>query len=264
MLQRVDFTSERSSLIPQSSEMARKHLARARTWIANGFPPIDFQMHTTWTDGSSSVAEMIAAARHRNLDAIAITEHVNSSSTYYPAFREEIVRLRHKCNDVEVFYGIEVSIADYKGRLRTALRRPEDTELVLGVVHSYPKASGGYHHFGDLTPEQALACEIDGLMALAANPLIDIIGHPGGTYFKKFGAFPVEYMEPVFRLAAKTGVAVEVNSSYCWDLYGLLAVLEATNPVLSFGSDAHTADDVGTNCSQLQPWFKNRAAKGAA
>ena len=244
--------------------MAKKHLARAHTWIKNEFPRIDFQMHTTWTDGSSSVSEMIATARLRNLDAIAITEHVNSSSTYYPAFREEVIRVRRKFNDVEVFYGIEVSIADYKGGLRTTLRRPEDTELVLGVVHSYPKANGGYHNFSDLSPQQALACEIDGLTALAANPLVDIIGHPGGTYFRKFGSFPVVYMEPAFRLAAKTGVAIEVNTSYLWDLDGLLDLLEATNPLISFGSDAHTADDVGTNCIRLQHWPKNRATKGAA
>lgn len=212
-------------------------------------------MHTTWTDGTSSVLDMMKAAERRGLSAIAITEHVNQTSTYYAEFREEVLNCRKDFTGIDIFHGIEVSISDYRNGLRTNLQRPRDTELVLGVVHSYPKAGGGFYRFGDLTPEEALSCELDGLMALAANPLIDVIGHPGGTYFKKFGPFPVTLMEPAFQRAAKHGIAVEVNTAYCWDLVGLFELLEAVNPRLSFGSDAHAADDVGENCKRLRHYY---------
>ena len=61
-------------------------LGRFSEWEANGFPSIDFQMHTTWTDGHSSVREMIESAQSRGLQAIAITEHVNAGSGWFPDF----------------------------------------------------------------------------------------------------------------------------------------------------------------------------------
>ncbi len=243
---------------------ATDYLMEARSWIGNGFPPVDFQMHTCWTDGRSTVSDMMHAAKQRSMTAIAITEHVNSTSSYYADFREEVVELRKRIGCLDVFYGIEVSISDYDGGLRTKLRRPVDTELVLGVVHSYPKDGGGFHRFGDLTPDQALSCELRGLSSLATNPDIDVIGHPGGTYFKRFGPFPVRRMERAFRMAADHGIAIEVNTAYCWDIDGFLELVEAVNPRLSFGSDAHVADDVGSNCDFLQDWEQSRRDRGAA
>lgn len=245
------------SSVMRRSLQASDYLTTTRHWLECGFPSIDFQMHTTWTDGLSSVLDMMRAAERQGLSAIAITEHVNHTTTYYPEFREEVVNCRKEFAGIDIFYGVEVAISDYGGGLRTNLQRPRDTELVLGVVHSYPKADGGFHRFADLTPVEALSCELDGLMALAANPLIDVIGHPGGTYFKRFGPFPVALMEPAFQRAADNGIAVEINTAYCWDIVGLFELLEAVNPRLSFGSDAHVANDVGENCKRLRHYYDN-------
>lgn len=238
-----------TELIDSSS--ARQHLAPAREWIINGFPPIDFQMHTTWTDGKSTTKEMIVAAIKSGLRAIAITEHVNEQSDYYQSFMNEIRHLKHTDLGIFLYYGLEVSIADYRGHLRTSLKKNADTELFLGVVHSYPKDGGGFYRFADLSRDQALECELRGLTSLANNPSIDVIGHPGGTFYKKFGGFPVQLMAPAFRLAKQNGIAVELNTTYLWDLGGLLDLLFDINPILSFGSDAHCSDDVGSNYKQL-------------
>ena len=227
-----------------------KWLLPAEAWRAGYLPPIDFQMHTTWTDGRSTAADMIEAARARKLKAIAITEHFNEQSTWYPDFVAQMKELRQHERDLEVYFGVEAAARDYRGGLK-AEPGPADAELVLGVVHSYPKEEGGFWSFANVTPAQGLDMEIRALIGLTNNERVDVIGHPGGTTYRKFGAFPVERLEPVFRAAKERGKAIELNTKYMWDLPGYLHLLWRINPVVSFGSDAHSANDVGVNYTGL-------------
>jgi putative hydrolase len=148
---------------------------------------------------------------------------------------------------VAVYFGAEIAAADYRGGLKADPSRIE-AELILGVVHRLPKQDGsGFWSFDELRPEDAIELEISALEKVAANPHVHVIGHPGGTSFKKFGAFPVEWMEPVFRVAREHGVAVELNTKYMWDPDGMVALLRRVDPLVSFGSDAHDAREVGSN-----------------
>lgn len=219
----------------------------------NEIPAIDFQMHTTWTDGEDTVAAMIAAAERLSLNAIAITEHINDTSSYFENFRNEVCKLRQEV-DIEIFYGMEISIQDYTGALRTSMIPKEEAEIILGVVHSYPKTSGGYYRFRELTPNTALSCELNGLMSLANNLSIDVIGHPGGTYLNKFGPFPVELLKPIFETARDNGIAIELNTKYSWDMKSFIDLLNDIKPLVSFGSDAHQAADVGSNYLFMKTW----------
>lgn len=217
-------------------------------------PAIDFQMHTTWTDGQSSVREMIDSARAAGLAAMAITEHVNEASAWYPQFVADVQAARADAGGMQVFYGAEIAAADFHGGLKAEPERIE-TEIVLGVVHRYPKEGGGFWTFDEVKKEDAVALELRALEGLAKGGRIDVLGHPGGTTFKKFGPFPYEWMEPAFIAARDHGVAVELNTKYLWDPAGALAVLRRVNPLVSFGSDAHRAADVGMNVPILRRDF---------
>ncbi len=116
------------------------------------------------------------------------------------------------------------------------------------MVHRLPKRDGsGFWNFDQLTRDDAIELELAALLALATNREIDVIGHPGGTAFSKFGAFPVKWLEPVFRAAREHEVAVELNSKYAWDLDGFVDLLRRAGPMVSLGSDAHDASAVGAN-----------------
>ena len=52
---------------------ARVALAAKNQWLSN--IKGDLQMHSDWSDGSSTIAEMAAAALDRNYEYIAITDH---------------------------------------------------------------------------------------------------------------------------------------------------------------------------------------------
>lgn len=229
----------------------------ASQWLTNGaglgvdcVPAIDFQMHTLWTDGRSSVREMIEAAQTRELGAIAITEHVNEGSAWYPDFVAEVRSERQRCDGLEVFFGAEIAAAGYDGSLKADPSRIE-AELVLGVVHRYPREGGGFWAFDELRPEDAVELELRALLGLTTNRAIDVLGHPGGIAFRKFGAFPVEWLEPAFIAARHRGIAVELNTKYLWDPDGMLALLRRVDPAVSLGSDAHCAADLGANHSFL-------------
>ena len=231
-------------------------LRRLERWDAEGVPPIDFQMHTRWTDGASTVSEMIAAASRRGLKAITLTEHVNRESQWYPRFVEEVKAIRACHPELEVYYGAEIAAADEEGGLKTDPSQL-DAELVLGVVHRYPRKGGGWWRFEELTAQDAIELELRLLEGLARNPYVDVLGHPGGTAFKKYGPFPVAWMEPAFRAACQHGVAVELNTKYLWDLSGMMTLLRRIDPLVSFGSDAHDAKTVGTNWELLRvQWSK--------
>lgn len=234
---------------------ARQWLDHFSAWDTAGVPAIDFQMHTTWTDGQSSVAEMIAAARAKGLQAIAITEHVNRQSDWYPRFVAEVMAQREQEVDLEIYYGVEVAACDYHGGLRADLSLHE-AELVLGVVHRCPKEAGGFWSFDELTAADAIELELRALAGLAGSGQIGVLGHPGGVAFKKYGAYPVDWLEPAFRTARDHGIAVELNTKYVWDMPGMLALLRRVDPLVSFGSDAHCAGDVGANCGTLRAYME--------
>lgn len=238
----------------------------ARRWFTSGSRlaleepvRIDFQMHTCWSDGRSSVREMIEAADGIELSAIAITEHVNEDSAWYPDFVAEVKAERLRGHRAALYFGAEIAAADYSGRLKADPSRLE-TELVVGVVHRLPKEIGsGFWSFEELTRDDAIELEVRALLELATNRQVDVIGHPGGTAFKKFGAFPIQWLEPVFQAAREHEVAIELNSKYLWDFEGTLELLRRVDPLVSFGSDAHQAGDVGSQLSCFEP----RRQKGA-
>ena len=217
-------------------------------------------MHTLWSDGRSSVAEMIEAATQRGLRAIALTEHVNAQSHWYPRFVEEVKRERAHHPRLEVYFGAEIAVADFQGNLKTSTEHLE-TELLLGVVHRYPRRDGrGVWDFSELTAADAVELELQALGSLAKNPAIDVLGHPGGTAYRKFGPFPVQWLAPAFRAARDRGIAVEINTKYLWDIEGLLDLLEEVNPLVSFGSDAHEGEEVGAKHGLLHQLLKSRRA----
>ena len=49
---------------------------------------------------------------------------------------------------------------------------------------------------------------------------------------------------------------------YVWDMPGMLALLRRVDPLVSFGSDAHCAGDVGSNCGTLRAYMETLKTAG--
>lgn len=211
----------------------------------------DMHLHTAWTDGKASAAEMMAEAEKKGLKRIAFTDHVREASAYCKAFECELKNLSNK-SGIHVHVGFEAKIKDLDGNLDLPAYCSRKVHLVIGSVHSIPMGCGKFVHpeiFG--SPENLRKREYGLYMALINSGQADILGHVGGMSDKFTGNFGSEFLEEIISSCAKTDTAFEINSRYHSGIMKeLVPLLEKHDPFVSIGSDAHNLEEVGL-CREL-------------
>ncbi len=164
----------------------------------------DLHMHTTATDGKASLEEMIAAAKKRGLEYIAITDHSQRVSmangldpTRLRALWQEIDRVRESVEDITVLKGIECDILEKGG-----MDLPDDVlaeaDWVIASVHYGQKQ----------TSEQIT----ERILGALENTHVDIIAHPTGRLINRREPYAVD-MEQVIAAAAKHNKMLELNAN---------------------------------------------------
>lgn len=164
----------------------------------------DLQMHSNWSDGKSTIAQMAEAARARGLHYIAITDHsaglgVTRGLTPERAKEQwkEIDALNKTFKDFVVLKSIELEIhAD------GTLDFPDDVlaqfDLVAVSTHSALKQ-----------PREKITARV--LKALQ-NPYVDIFLHPTGRLINEREESALD-LEEVFRAAKATGTILEIDGT---------------------------------------------------
>ncbi len=154
------------------------------------------------------------------------------------------------------YVGAEVKILDLDGGLDATPAILDACDLVVGVVHSFPGEGLGQDALlpGRLPdPEQAMRLEYRLALALAGNPRVDIVGHPFGMTVRRFGLpLPLDLLHQVARRAADAGVAMEYNAKYHAAPGDVLDVYASAGVLVSIGSDAHCAEEVGRAARTLE------------
>lgn len=196
----------------------------------------DLHMHTTWSDGRSSLEEMVEAAARLGLEYIAITDHSPSSRI---ANGLDIDRLERKIEEVEalrkkrgrrkprILMGSEVDILP-DGRLDYPDEVLARLDIIVASLH------GSFRQSKDRMTGR--------LLDAIANPYTRVIGHP--TTRLLGSREPVEFdFERVIEAAAEAGVALEVNGSPSRiDLNDVMArAAYEAGALLAIDSDAHSA-----------------------
>jgi len=206
--------------------------------IAHGDLRGDLHMHTTESDGRESLETMVAAARARGLEYIAITDHTQSlamtngldeARTY--AFAERIRTYSAAQQGFTVLAGIECDIlAD--GRLDLDDDCLASLDIVVASVHSAMQQDEA-----EMTARVIKAIE---------HPSVDIIGHLTGRMLLRRDPSRV-HVEKVIDAAAANGVAIEINSQpYRLDLSDSHARLARDRGVkIVINSDAHEIEALG-------------------
>ena len=196
----------------------------------------ELHCHTTASDGACTIEAMATEAKRRGFDAIAITDHSRSSAQAnglsVERLREHIAAIRaaaRRVSGIHILAGSEVDIlAD--GRLDY----PDDVLAELDWVVASPHTA--------LKQEPAAATKR--LLAAIEHPLVHVIGHPSG---RMLGGRPG--LEPdwaaLFKAAAKSGVAMEINANpHRLDLRDQLVRSALTAGChISINTDAHGLDN---------------------
>src|SRR2546426_2118425 len=161
----------------------------------------DLHTHTNLTDGLAPLEEMIAAARERRYAYYAITDH--APNLYMQRMTDQkMLAQRKRVRELErggkmvLLHGTELNI-DPDGGVDWGPEFLEGFDVRVASVHTefnQPK--------DDMTRRIVRACD---------NPYVNVIGHPTGRLIGKRPPVEVD-LDEVFKAAARTGTALEVNS----------------------------------------------------
>jgi DNA polymerase (family 10) len=195
----------------------------------------DLQMHTTASDGVSSVEEMAQAAMALGYQYIAITDHSKGlgiakglTPERLRKQRVEIDAVNKKLAPFRVLAGAEVEI-----RADGTLDLPDEVlaelDVVLASVHS------GMRQDKEVMTRRVLRA--------IQNPHVDILAHPTGRLIGQREPIAIDF-DAVAAEAAKRGVILEINAQpNRLDLDGEhVRLAKQKDALLSLGSDAHHAE----------------------
>ncbi|MEU9021360.1 DNA polymerase/3'-5' exonuclease PolX [Actinomadura sp. NPDC048394] len=162
----------------------------------------DLHSHTDLTDGIASLEDMVAAAADRGLEYYAITDHAPNlfmqrmTDEKMLAQREQVRKLQKKYPGLVLLHGTELNI-DPDGEVDWDAGFLEGFDVCVASVHS---------HFTQdeaaMTRRLVRACE---------NPNVHVIGHPTARSIGRRPPVDADWDE-VFRAAARTGTAMEIDS----------------------------------------------------
>lgn len=192
----------------------------------------DPHVHTLWSDGFSSIEEMVLSAKEKGLRWIAITDH---SAALAVAGGLDTARLRsqmveiddvnRKQTSVRVLKGVEAEIlAD--GTVDVPGDLVDELDIVIGSLHLSMRQSRE-----EITRRYLKAIR---------HPRVHIIAHPTGRLLGQRQGMDADW-EVIFEEASRTGTILEINANpYRLDLPDYLAALANEKGCLfSIGSDAH-------------------------
>ena len=199
----------------------------------------ELHCHSTWSDGQTSIEELVKAAKKRGYKSLAITDHSPSiglvnglSIERLREQRKEIEKLRKKIGDtLLILHGVEVEIkAD--GKLDYPDEVLEWLDIVIASLH--------------VSIRQPRAQVTERLLSAMHNPHVDLIGHPSNRMLPDREGADLDW-DAVLKTAAETGTALEINANpRRLDLDDVQARRAIDMGIrLAINTDAHHPDHMG-------------------
>jgi DNA polymerase (family 10) len=163
----------------------------------------DLHMHTTWSDGALSTADMVEAARARGYQYIAITDHSKSlgvagglSEDDLLKHAGEIRKLDSKYEDFRVLAGTEVDIRK-DGTLDYSDDVLRQLDFVVASVHT--------------SLNQDRQTMTGRVLRAMRNPHVRVIGHPTGRLLGDRDSYDLDF-DAIMEEAVRTRTCLEVNA----------------------------------------------------
>lgn len=192
----------------------------------------DIHVHSKWSDGAHTIAELAQAARDRGFAYIAVTDHSKGLGVARGLTIERLMEQKREIEEVNTLYkdfcvlhGTEMDI-----KSDGALDFPDDVleclDIVVASIHS------GFRQSREQITSR--------LTAAMRNPYVSIIAHPSGRLIGERDPYDVD-MEEILRVAKETGTAMEINAyPLRLDLNDIYArrAKELKVPIV-IGTDAH-------------------------
>lgn len=164
----------------------------------------DLHLHSSWSDGVSTIEELVQAAIERGYSYLAVTDHSKSLAIANGLTLErlrlqwkEIERLQVEYAPFRILKGLEVDILK-EGILDYDHTVLEQLDIVIASIHT------GFRQESEVLTKR--------LISALKNPYVDIVAHPSGRILGRRPPYDFDF-DQVISAAAETGTALEINSS---------------------------------------------------
>ena len=195
----------------------------------------DLQMHTRWSDGSGTVAEMAGVAANRSYEYIAITDHSKTLKIAGGIDERALKRQGVEIAKVNVALSKSAAHVTVLRSIEMNLNPRGEGDMSPDSLRSLHLVLGSFHSALRTTEDQT-----ERYLAALRNPHIHILGHPRGRIYNFRIGLKADWPR-VFAEAAKLDKALEID---CYpdrqDLnVALLKIAREHGTRISLGTDAH-------------------------
>jgi DNA polymerase (family 10) len=215
----------------------------------------DLQMHTTWSDGSASLEDMVMGAKKRGYEYVAITDHSFSvrvanglSEERFRRQWKEIEELNDRLSPFKILKAVELEIKS-DGSLDFERKFLDEFDIVGASLHQ------NFKQDADKLTERAV-------MALS-HPSVNFLCHPTNRMIGRREGNPIDLVK-VIRTAKENGKMLEIDGEpRRLDLDEVWAkrTMEEGVPIV-IDSDAHSVgelDNVGYGVTMARrAWLKTK------
>ena len=213
----------------------------------------DLHMHTTWSDGAHSVAEMGAALIARGYSYAVITDHSQYLKVANGLTPE---RLEQQKRDIYAFNEAHPNFRLYRGTEMDIL--PDGTlDFENAVLKELDFVIASIHSSFTQSQDKIMTR----LKTAIENPYVHMIAHPTGRIVGQRGGYDPDVPQ-LIEWAAEHGKILELNANpYRLDLcVEHLQLAMEKNVLIAINTDAHAIDqlrfmEIGTKYAQ-KAWLK--------
>ena len=188
--------------------------------------------HSTYSDGTNTIAQMAMAAKEQGFEYLVISDHSKSAFYANGLYEEkileqhaEIEKLNKELAPFKIYKSIESDILN-DGQLDYGNEVLASFDLVIASVHSNLK----------MPIEKAMAR----LIKAIENPYTTILGHPTGRLLLSRAGYPIDHKK-IIDACIQNHVAIEINAhprrldlDWTWIPYAI-----KNGAMLSIDPDAH-------------------------
>lgn len=216
----------------------------------------DHHVHSTFSDGKSTVEENIAQCEQVGVTRLGCVDHVRVDTTYLPDYAAAIRALR-PTTSVTLSIGIEAKILDAGGRLDMPSVGLDAVDIIYAADHQFPWRDGPRSPRevrADLAGGGSAAEHIEVLVeasiaAMRRNRTHPLVLAHLFSILPKVGLdeeqVPEKLLAGLAEAAAETGAIVEISERWKCPSVRTLTALRRAGATIVCSTDSHVADGIG-------------------
>ncbi len=218
---------------PEFREHWEKYITMDKNFLSYNIKG-DLHIHTDYSDGISSIYEIVRESKELGYEYIGISDHAEdlkfakglSEKRIYKE-RLEIRKIEKLFNNIKIFFGIEANIRN-DGSIDVNESILKDLDFIIASIHN---------NFNE-----DLNSNMKRLINAIRNPFVTIIGHPSGRKISEREEMKIDWKN-FYKEIENSKTILEINSTPDrLDLYSNIIYENSNFDVLySISSDSHFA-----------------------